>query len=294
MQSRFGILAAGPLGLGFVSSPEFRSFSRDAELLLSVGKTPGLAVDFASLITSELAKLPVELVDDSAIQESCDVLVAIGWRKLIGSGHGDRQIFVFHDSLLPDLRGWNPLVTAIELGRAFTGVTLFVADHEADTGQIVGQKSFPLNHNTTISEALERATAVLAQLFAELVEGLRHGSLVLTPQDESKASISPWRDAQDYAIDWSARAENLDRLVRSRGWPYLGAFTWVGGEKMRVLSTRQVFDLPPLAVPAAGKVLKIAAGNPIVACGEGFLEILEMRDPLGGKVSVKSLRTRLN
>lgn len=292
MGIKFGILTAGPLGLGFVSSQEFRSFSSRAEVVISVGKTPGLAVDFESLITSELAKLSVKLFDDDALQESCDILLAIGWRKLIGSGRGDQQIFVFHDSLLPDLRGWNPLVTAIELGRAFTGVTLFRADRQADTGQIVGQKTFSLNDNPSVSEALERATGVLTTLFVELIESLESDRLVLIAQDESKATLSPWRDDQDYRIEWSASAETIDRLVRSRSWPYLGASSRVGGESVRVLSTRQVFDLPPLALPARGKVLRLEAGRPTVACGEGFLEILQMRDSRGQIFLVDSLRTR--
>ncbi len=292
MEYRFGILAAGPLGLGLVSSPEFSSFSRDADLSVSVGKTPGLAVDFESLIINELAKLQVNRVEDGPLQESCDILLAVGWRKLIRAAHGDQRIFVFHDSVLPDLRGWNPLVTAIELGRTFAGVTLFLADRQPDAGPIVGQKTFPLNQNTSISEALEEATNVLRTLFIEFVDGLKSRSLVPLTQDESKASISPWRDAQDYAIDWTASAENVERLVLSRSWPYLGASCWMSGEKLRVFSARQVLDLPPLAIPAAGKVIRLNAGTPTVACGAGFLEILDMRDPQGKQIHVDSLRTR--
>ena len=51
--------------------------------------------------------------------------------------------FVFHDSLLPEYRGFAPTVWAIVNGRDHTGATLCHMADEVDSGDIVDQERIP-------------------------------------------------------------------------------------------------------------------------------------------------------
>lgn len=143
-----------------------------------------------------------------------------------------------HPSLLPLYRGTSPVVTAILDGQARTGVTLMLLDEGMDTGPVLAQ-SPPIELS-----GHERGADLQAQLFKEgagmlpgVLEGLRDGTIVPIPQDDSKATLTRLLERSDGEIDWSQSAERIDRMVRAFD-PWPGTFTTWNGKNLKIVDVK--------------------------------------------------------
>ena len=85
-------------------------------------------------------------------QIKTDFAFAISWRWIINLP--STQLIVFHDSLLPKYRGFNPLVTALINGDTEIGVTALLATNEYDRGEILGQISTIISYPIKIQDAI--------------------------------------------------------------------------------------------------------------------------------------------
>ena len=93
-------------------------------------------------------------------------IVCVGWRYLIPPPvieHLDGEVLVLHDSLLPRLRGFAPLVTAMIVGDQEAGVTLLRVGQAVDDGPILWQRRVPILPSDTISELVRRVSPLCAE-----------------------------------------------------------------------------------------------------------------------------------
>jgi len=205
--------------------------------------------------------------------------LAVGWKRLI---HADYEsVFVIHDSLLPHLRGWNPLVTALADGDASIGATLFLADGGIDTGPIISQASIPIELPTRYSEALDLVGECISNLVVKLLARLPSGGVVANPQNELAATYSLWRDEDDYLIDWSSDADRIQRHIFAVGYPYRGAKAFLAGESVRILDAEVWSTDVSVVNRQPGKIFAIERGYPLVVCGKGLILLTEVVDARG-------------
>lgn len=198
--------------------------------------------------------------------------LAVGWRWIIPDRAGTTLV-VFHDSLLPRYRGFNPLVTAIIEGDGETGVTALLATGEYDRGDILGQVRVPLPRPIRIAAAIDLVAAAYRRLATEIGARITAGEpLTGVAQDEAAASYSLWRDDADYDMDWADRAERLRDFVYAVGPPYAGARTRLDGVPVRVWDVTVEPDVS-IANRVPGKVIFLRDGRPTVVCGSGLLRI---------------------
>ena len=262
------------------------------EVFFVTAETPGLRQNYQRIINNYLESRNYEVVDEVTALSRADYFLCIGWRKLLDTGKTLQPVFVVHDSLLPELRGWNPLVSAVELHLENTGVSLFLADGGTDTGPIIHQQRFALGRGKTIAQALEMAAEGIANILPKFYEELHDESYRLQVQNIADATISPWRDEQDYEIDWTQDALSIQQFVLSRGWPYAGARTTLAGQTVIVTGAEVIGGLPPLALPGPGKIMSKSDGKIRVACGEGFVEILGLTNLDRRSVDLRTLQLR--
>ena len=226
---------------------------------------------------------------------SCkNVIVAISWRWIINAK--DIPIIVFHDSILPRCRGFNPLVTALLNGDNQIGVTSLYATSEYDKGDIVGQSISKISYPITIAEAIEIIHLNYSELARELACSIEKGVLPAgNPQSDKNATYSLWRDDSDYQIDWSHSSDEIRRHVDAVGSPYLGAITFMDSEPVRILKVREYPDVV-IENRKSGKVIFIFDNCPIVVCGKGLLMIEEMVsfDKRKSLLPLKKFRTRFS
>lgn len=206
--------------------------------------------------------------------------MAVGWRWMID--FPEDRLIVFHDSLLPRYRGFNPLVSSLINGDTRVGVTALLGAAQYDAGPILAQASIEIEYPCTIARAIDeiavcyRSTAF--DVFARLASGT---PLAGAPQDEAAATYSLWRDEADYRIDWHDNAPRLARFVDALGSPYARASTFVNGALARI---GQATAVPDLTVEnrTPGKVIRVDDGLPVVVCGQGLLRIGELTDAATG------------
>jgi methionyl-tRNA formyltransferase len=101
-------------------------------------------------------------------------------------------------------------------------------------------------------------------LILEALEGLAAGTLAPQPQGEDGVIYAHKIDKAEARIDWTRPAAALDAHIRGLA-PSPGAFTMLGGERLKVLlATPEPGNGPP------GTVLD---ADLLVACGQGALRL---------------------
>ncbi|MEX0606030.1 MAG: formyltransferase family protein [Marinobacter sp.] len=208
---------------------------------------------------------------------------AIGWKWVIKEVNG---LIVFHDSLLPRYRGFSPLVNMLIDGEDEIGVTALIASDEYDKGDVIYQEKTPINYPLKIHDAIDKVSAIYAELVLKTATDIFDGSGVKGfPQDENLASYSLWRDERDYFINWAANADEISRFVDAVGSPYRGARSVLNGQAVWVHDVTIVRDvIVENRASNIGKIIFIENALPVVVCGMGLIKITDLRTEDGCSV----------
>jgi len=184
-----------------------------------------------------------------------------------------RGAFNMHGSLLPKYRGRVPVNWAILHGERETGATLHEMVAKPDAGRIVDRMAVPILPDDRALDVFRKVTVAAELVLHRALPELLDGSARLEPQDLAAGSYFGGRRPEDGRIDWSKGAREVHDLVRAVAPPYPGAFTTLGGAKLRVLRTRV---LEPAAA-GGGPWLAVDSRERLVArcAGGGTLHILE-------------------
>lgn len=208
------------------------------------------------------------------IPEFAGYSFAIGWKWLIKADN----LIVLHDSLLPRYRGFSPLPNMLINGENYIGATALFASDKYDEGDIIVQKKVQVSYPIRIGDAILKISALYTEIIVEIITMLSNKiTLPRHPQDDSQASYSPWRDQQDYFIDWSLSSEVILRTVNALGFPYEGAKCLVNGKEAILY---EVVEIPDKSIvdrnSHIGKVIFRSDNLPVVICGKGLLQIVEL------------------
>lgn len=170
-----------------------------------------------------------------------------------------------HFSLLPRWRGAAPVQHAIIAGDQETGVAVFQLVPELDAGDVYAVERQPIGRNQTAGHLLEVLADTGARVLAGVVDALADGSAQAQPQ-AGEASLAPKLTLEDGRIDWSADAGAVDARIRGVT-PEPGAFTELGGDRLKIHAAAIAHDVPRLAPGAlharAGRVLIGTSTDPI-------------------------------
>ena len=226
---------------------------------------------------------------DSDIISRARLNVAIGWRWLIPL---DISLIIFHDSILPKYRGFNPLVSALINGDNEIGVTALLGAGEFDKGAIINQRIIKIQYPIKIEKAIDLLAEEYALLLEKVLTDFIGNSLEAKAQDESKATFSLWRDEEDYRINWNQSSVEIKRMIDAVGFPYKGASALMDNVMVRIFDAETVPDVS-IVNRAAGKVLFRRDDGYIIVCGEGLLKIREFFNDNGEKLNTTKFRIRL-
>ena len=186
--------------------------------------------------------------------------------------HGTLNI---HASLLPALRGAAPIQAAIRQGLAETGVTIMRMVPALDAGPVVLMAKTPVADDETYGELRLRLSELGALALIEALSLIAIGAATETPQDDALATYAPKVERDDARVDWTRPAVEVARTVRAYD-PKPGAFTTLRGAEVKLFGARAVTDAPD--TPAAlGEVVTVGPDGLLVACGGGFVRVLEVQ-----------------
>lgn len=172
-----------------------------------------------------------------------------------------------HGSLLPKYRGAAPINWAIAEGETRTGLTTMRIDAGMDTGPMLLQWETEIGPGETAPELAARMAAAGPDLMVATLRGLQSGAIEPRPQDNAQATVAPLLKKENGRINWSWRAEKI--YNRMRGFaPWPGAYTTFRGVLCHIWGRPAEKASANLGAAELG-TLRVAAGELLVACGEG-------------------------
>ena len=242
-----------------------------------IGKDSNIENDFSEEIAAHSRSAGIAFDFRGAEPElrGDEYVFAISWRWLIN--HPVERLIVFHDSPLPRYRGFAPLVNMLVNGEKEIGVTALFGASEYDRGHIIGQQTSPVTYPLKIADAIELNNRNYCDLAESIAARIAAGEeIVGVPQKEGNATYSIWRDDDDYAIDWSKSAEEIQRLVDAVGSPYLGARCRTSKGHQLIVENVEVVEDVHCEIRDVGKVIFMREGRPTVICGAGMLELTDV------------------
>lgn len=188
-----------------------------------------------------------------------------------------------HASILPAYRGAAPLWHAVIDGQAESGITTMMTDVGMDTGDILRIDRTPIPEDMTMGELHDALSALGPKTLKSTLEALEAGTLTRTPQEHTKATYAPMVDRESGHIDWRKSAREIHNLVRGTN-PFPAAYTnTVSDARVKIWKTRLVEASGNHGTPGT---VSLGKGQAFVACGEGFLELLEVQGENARKMTI--------
>jgi methionyl-tRNA formyltransferase len=184
-----------------------------------------------------------------------------------------------HASLLPRWRGAAPIHRAIEAGDAETGITIMQMDEGLDTGDMLLVERVPIGADDSTATLHDKLAALGGRLIVEALEAAACGGLVRQPQPAKGVTYARKIDKAEAAIDWRQAAAEIERRIRAFD-PQPGCHAEVGGEPLKIWRAK-------VSASFAGDPgsLTLEGDRPVVACGRGGLELVEVQRPGGRRQS---------
>lgn len=205
-----------------------------------------------------------------------DFIFSFYYRRMLGPrllAAARRGAFNMHGSLLPKYRGRAPVNWAVLHGERETGATLHEMVEKPDAGRIVDQQAVPILPNDAAHEVFDKVTTAAEMTLDRCLPALLAGTAALRAQDLARGSYFGGRRPEDGRIDWAQGARAIHDLVRAVAPPYPGAFSFVGGQELRLLRT---LDLGERGDAAGAPALFVRDARLYARCADGgLLRILD-------------------
>lgn len=243
-----------PLNVAFFGTPEFaipslEALERSGHNLLVVtnpdapsgrSKTP-----LASPVKVAAARLGLPVLQPSALDHEFleqlsawhpDIGVVVAYGHILKSDLLTLPTYGFvnvHPSLLPRHRGANPIAGTILSGDVETGVTIMKLDLGVDTGPIIAQQKHTLTGKETRGELAQCLAEIGAKLLSKTLSDYATGALTPRAQESGQATVTVKVQTSHAEIDWSLRADEIERKVRAFN-PSPCAWTIFQGERLKI------------------------------------------------------------
>ncbi len=192
-----------------------------------------------------------------------------------------------HGSLLPKYRGAAPINWAIINGEKESGATIFKINKDFDSGEIISQRSIPIEESDTSVTLRSKVCQLGVELLLETLSSIEKEKYSLTKQDSSKATLAPKLTKELGAIDWKKNAVGIHNLVRGL-LPWPTAYTQFKGKMLKVLETEMSRET---TAQKPGEVLEITGQGFWVSAGHGKVHVkrvhLESSRPMEAKSFVR-------
>ncbi|MDI6756893.1 MAG: methionyl-tRNA formyltransferase [Endomicrobiia bacterium] len=224
---------------------------------------------------------------------SPDLGVVVSYGKLI-----PRVIFEIprfgcvnvHFSLLPRYRGAAPIQWSLINGESETGASVFFIEEKLDAGPIAAQRRTAIADEDDFFALRDKLISEGKAALDDAIAAVESGSLRGRPQS-GEPSFAPALKKSDGKIDWRNSATTVRNLIRGAlRWPTAFALL-PDGRALKILKSEVVRvcagsdgKCPSRVSP--GMVTGMVKGEGfIVACGEEFLKISEVRPENGVKMT---------
>ncbi len=180
-----------------------------------------------------------------------------------------------HASLLPKYRGAAPIQWAILDGEEETGVTIMYMNEGLDTGDILLQRTVPIDREETGGSLHDKLAVLGADALMEAIPQLVEGTLPPVPQGEMTTAYAKQLNKHMGRLDFTQPAVVLERYVRGLNpWPC--AYTSINGLNVKVWKA-EALDGGATSEYVPGQVVEVGKDFFDILTGDGVLRILELQ-----------------
>ena len=215
---------------------------------------------------------------------NADLMIVVAFGQIVPKSILDAFRFGcinVHASLLPRWRGAAPIQRAIMAGDTETGVCIMRMAEGLDTGPVFLERRLPIDNVDTSGTLHNKLAHLGAEALIQSLTILSDQNLPIAQKD-THTTYAHKINTNDARIDWSAKASDINRLVRAMN-PVPGAYTFFGDTRIKIWETRVVnFDNQQ---DSPGTVIELTQEGFLVSCGSGTLKIMFIQKAGGRKVS---------
>ncbi len=197
--------------IGVVTQPD-RKVGRHQELVASPVKECAIR---HGIKIFQPTKIRVEYEDIVALAP--DLIVTAAYGQIIGKKVLEAPKYHcinVHGSLLPAYRGGAPIQRAIINGDTVTGITIMYMERGMDSGDILLQKSLPIEPDDTSGTLFEKLSILGRDALMEAIPLVLSGEITPIKQDESKVTFAYNLTAEDEKLDFNKEARVLVNQIR--------------------------------------------------------------------------------
>lgn len=164
-----------------------------------------------------------------------------------------------HASLLPKYRGAGPIQRCILDGETLTGVTSMYMEEGLDTGDMLIKEEITIGKNMIADELHDALSEMGADVLLKTIQAIEDGSIVRTPQDDSKSTYAKMITKEMSHLDFSKSAQEVHNIIRG-----ITGFTSLNGKRLKVFRSE---ILEKTSSEPFGTI--VDTSNFTVVCGDG-------------------------
>ena len=205
-----------------------------------------------------------------------DIMFSFYYRKMISREILDLPkigAFNLHGSFLPAYRGRCPVNWVIINGETQTGVTLHYMIDKPDAGDIVGQRSVPIDFSDTAKTLYDKLCGAAKELLDELLPLIKSNQIPRRKQNLAEGSYYGGRRPEDGRIYWNKSADEIYNLIRAVTEPYPGAFALLNNDEKIIIWWAQPVVSDKAVIP--GKLV-ITNKEVLVQTGKNAIKFLDI------------------
>ena len=187
-----------------------------------------------------------------------------------------------HFSLLPKLRGADPITFSILSGEKETGVSLMMLTSGMDEGPLLTQKSISLSEFTTTSQLTNDLVILSNELLIKFIP--RYLLKEITPHNQSsdiETTYSRKLTKQDGLIDWTKSSIHIEREIRAfNEWP----------KSYMNIKDKLIIIIEAVSINESGKPGSslVRDGQLIYYCGKGAINIKKIKPSGKNEMDIKA------
>jgi len=188
-----------------------------------------------------------------------------------------------HASLLPLWRGAAPINAAIINGDRETGISYQFIEKGLDTGDVLHSEKMLIGLSDTAITMYTKLSSLSGDTVLKVLDMLENRTYTRLKQEASKATYIKTLHKEDGKIDFHKDTLTIYNLVRGL-LPWPGAFCFLEGKKIKVLSTGPCEELPT-GNYSPGQIAAVSKSSGIVIkTGDGFISLKEVQAEGGKKM----------
>ena len=170
-----------------------------------------------------------------------DIIITAAYGQIIPSAILDYPQYGcinVHGSLLPKLRGGAPIHHAIINGDTIAGVTIMYMDKKMDSGDIISQKSTPIEEDTTLDELYSSLSYLGRDLLIETLPSIIEGKNSRIKQNEEEVTFGYNITKEEEKVNFNDSINNVHNKIRGLS-SIPGAYAIINNKRMKIYKSEK-------------------------------------------------------